>query len=455
MTDQQRFDTLGKWVGSVEITPSWNRLEKEGASFRRAYDACPLCVPARTSLATGKNPLASGMLLNDLAGVHARDNTTIHELLASSGYEVAHVGVNHISVKPSLAEKVPFSLFYTDDDYARDAKDAGLDISRRDYQRDMVMENADGKYIPRPYSNTKVAPWPYETRHFKDVVFGRKACEFLRGKHERPFALFVCLWAPHPPLTVPKEYFDLFPPDAFTLAPTVGRVNDDEPHCYVSSASRQLGLNPPQKGWKEGMAAHAALTRLADDQLGLILSALGQSDYRDNTLIVATTDHGEQMGEHDMYQKMEMYESATHVPAIFKLPGATPRSSDVPISHLDFVPTIIDLLDLDVDKDTFEGQSLAPFITHGTAVCQKDVFSLYNGNHAYGDVRRMIVRGNLKLIYAGGEWELFDLSADPFESHNVFADPAYGTEGESMRKALLAWSKQNHDSYTDYKEGKE
>lgn len=77
MTDQQRADTLGMISGNTEITPALNQLARESTVFERAYNTCPLCVPARTALATGMNPIKNGMQLNDLPGKYARDNETI------------------------------------------------------------------------------------------------------------------------------------------------------------------------------------------------------------------------------------------------------------------------------------------------------------------------------------------------------------------------------------------
>ena len=94
MTDQQRADTLGMMSGNTEITPALNQLARESTVFERAYNTCPLCVPARTALATGMNPIKNGMQLNDLPGKYARDNETIHQMFYKAGYEVAHVGVN-------------------------------------------------------------------------------------------------------------------------------------------------------------------------------------------------------------------------------------------------------------------------------------------------------------------------------------------------------------------------
>lgn len=447
MTDQQRFDTLNMNVGGVDVAPTWSKMAKDSAFFERAYDTCPLCVPSRTSLSTGINPIKNGMMLNDLKGVYAKDNKPIHEMLFESGYEVAHVGVNHISLMPKLEDRIPYTTFLTDADYNAYATAKGIDVSRQEYQCDIVKENCEGLYIDRPYSNTKVAIWHHEIKDFKDVWFADNAIDFINGKHDKPFALFVCFWAPHPPLTVPQEYLDLFPPENFTLPETTGRPNKDELRSYSTGSPRQLANNPPTKGWKEGWSAHAALTRLCDDQLKRIINALKDNGVYDDTFLVCTTDHGEQMGEHNMYQKMEMYESAVRVPAIFKVPGCSPHTFKTDITHLDFVPTILDYL-LEQDVSGFEGISLMNSIRTGEEPPKRDIFSVYNGNHKYGDTRRMIVSYPYKLIYDGKDCELFNLEKDPKETINLKdIEPEVK---QSLLLRLKAWSEKNGDPLVKY-----
>ena len=179
MTDQQRADTLGTVVNGQEITPNWNALYADSVSFSKAYDSCPLCVPARTSLATGMNPLHTGMLLNDLPGKYAKDNIPLHEYLYRNGYEVAHVGVNHISLNPKLKDRIVFSRWVDDESYREYAEGKGFDISRQPLQCDYVQENCEGEYKKRPYSNTKVMEWGYSLEDFKDIWFTDKAVEYM------------------------------------------------------------------------------------------------------------------------------------------------------------------------------------------------------------------------------------------------------------------------------------
>lgn len=453
MTDQQRADTIGMTCGQTQVTPNLSRLSDNSTVFERAYNACPLCVPARTALATGQNPIKNGMMLNDLPGKHARSNRTIHQMLYDSGYEVAHIGVNHISIKPGLKSSLPFAAWEDDDTYAAYADDNGLKIKRKEEDSVVIDELSDGIYEKHRYSNAHTSIWPYALEDFKDVWFTGKALKYLNQKHEKPFALFLYLWAPHPPLIVPKEYWDLFDEASISLPPGTGIPSDGEPALRRRGAAAQLGEYPPEHGWKEGWHAHLALSRLCDDQIGRIEAALKENGLAEHTVMVFTTDHGEHMGQHRMYQKMELYEPAVRVPAIFYVPGSSPKRFSTPVSHLDFVPTLSELLGFDVPPQ-LEGRSLASSILKGIKPEERPVYSVYCGNHQYGDMRRMIVRGKYKYIYDNREEELYDLENDPHERKNLCEDPRFKEIAASLYCQLRDWAQKQEDPFFKEKKRK-
>lgn len=445
MTDQQRFDTLYRTEGGREITPAFNRLGREGTYFERMYDACPLCVPARTALATGRNPLQNGMMLNDLPGKYARDNMPIHEILKRNGYQTVHIGVNHISIQPPLRERVSFDAWEDDDTYARYRAQKGFPVKRNPDNTMEVMELGESGYRSKRYSNARVSLWEGAQNDFKDIWFADRALEFLKNQAKPPFALFVCLWSPHPPLMVPEKYWEMFCDMPVTLPANTGIPARNEPASRRKGAPANLAAVPPVGGWEEGMRAHYALTRLCDDQFARVRQALEDCSEWDNTMVVYTADHGEHMGQHKMYQKMEMYEAAVRVPAVIRFPGAKPgHTVCTPVSHLDIVPTIADCLGLETEKG-FEGKSLKQTVLLGEEPKQHDIFSVYCGNHEFGDIRRMIVRGEWKYIFDGEEGELFNLKDDPLEENNLSGEEAYRDKRLELHQALAEWGRKNGD----------
>lgn len=450
MTDQQRADTLGMSVGGREVTPCLNLLSKESTVFERAYDACPLCVPARTALATGINPVKSGMMLNDLPGTYAKNHETIHQMLFKAGYEVAHIGVNHISVKPALKDSLPFAAWEDDDTYRTYARERGLDIDRKPEDSVVIDELSDGVYEKHRYSNARTSIWPYDLDDFKDVWFTTKAVDFLAMEHKKPFALFLYLWAPHPPLVVPKEHWDLFDEKDICLPPGTGNASFGQPENRKKGAAAQLGCYPPEGGWQQGWHAHLALSHLCDEQMGRIRSTLSSCGLADNTMVVFTADHGEHMGQHGMYQKMEMYEPAVRVPAIFHLPKTPSCRLNTAVSHLDFVPTLIDILGLETGNP-LDGHSLKESILTGKEPKAWPVFGVYCGNHQFGDMRRMIVKENFKYIYDNVAEELYDLSSDPYEQTNLCSNSYQNGKFRMIARELYCqledWASKQEDPF--------
>lgn len=453
MTDQQRADTLGMISGGKEVTPELNRLAEESVVFERTYNTCPLCVPARTALATGINPIKNGMMLNDLEGKYAQNHQTIHQMLFEAGYEVAHIGVNHISVKPPLKESMPYVVWEDDNTYEAYAKEKGITIQRKEEDSVVIDEMADGEYKRRRYSNARTSIWPYDLEDFKDVWFTNRAVEYLHKQHEKPFALFLYMWAPHPPLIVPKEHWDVFDESQIILPPYTGEKSIGEPENRCRGVAAQLGQYPPKNGWKEGWHAHLALSHLCDSQIGKIRETLRKTGLDNNTMLVFTTDHGEHMGQHSMYQKMEMYEPAVRVPAIFHIPGEENKVLSTAVSHLDFVPTLIDMLNLRTYND-LDGQSLKESILNGTEPEERPIFGVYCGNHQFGDMRRMVVKGRYKYIYDNTTEELYDLQADPDERYNLCLNSQFREVANELYNQLKEFAFRNRDPFFKKKKRK-
>ncbi len=452
MTDQQRIDTINTIIDGKIVTPTINKLIAGGANFQSAYNSCPLCVPARTALATGINPVESGMMLNDLAGRLAREDVTLHERLYNAGYDIAHIGMHHIVTKPNIKEKLPFSYFYDEFDYEAYAKKQEMNISRpAEDSRTVYLDFPDG-IRPHTYSNHRVSDWQYSLENFKDYVFASKAMEYIKQEHENPFALFVCLWAPHPPLVVPEPYASMFDPEKMQLPENVAKIPDREPTSRRQGAAAQLGEDISMEEWKKVWAAHMGLTRMCDDQLARIINTLKETNQLDDTLIVFTVDHGDALGQHTMYQKMEMYEQSVRVPAVFSGKDIVNKSFSNPISHLNFVPTILDLLDVECDYE-FEMPSLAKCLTSGIESPNQPIFAYYCGNKDFCGPRRMVVYNGYKLVYDGSdEFELFLLDSDPLEMNNLANDPDYDAVKKNLYELLKAQAIKNDDplAYIDF-----
>ena len=448
MTDHQRADSPGMVQAGVEVTPHLNRLASRSTVFTRAYTACPLCVPARTALATGLYPTRTGVVHNDWKGATAGDFKPIHEYLAEAGYEVGHVGVHHIRVAPPVEQRVCFSKWVDPRHHARHLEGLGIDPEPPEgieaFKR-KVVDRADGRPTEQHYSNARAGVWPHPAEHFLDSYLAQEAVEFLRHVRSRPFALFVCLWAPHPPLRVPEPYASTFHPDALDLPGNVGVPASGEPPGRRQAVAAQLAEGVSMEQWRRAWAAHLGLVNLADAAIGSILEALSASGRAPNTIVCFTADHGEHLGQHRMYQKMEMYEPALRVPMLIRAPGGRAARSDVPVSHLDVVPTLLELLKLEADLP-LDGMSLAPCVLRGTPPPERPVFALFNGNVGVAFPRRAVVTRRYKYVCAPEEGrELYDLADDPLEMNNLDGHPSHRDVEERLHEECRAWGKAHGD----------
>ena len=451
MTDHQRADSLFMEQCGREVTPNLNRLAREGMVFERAYDTCPLCVPARTALATGVYPTKNGVVYNDWKGVTAGGFEPLHKALQKAGYEIGHIGVDHIRVKPPMREQ-GFEFFSNQEDYEAWAAAKNVKTVRKPEELVTVQEEVDGQYVEKKYSGHRVSQWenPFET--LKDIYFRDHSLEFLRQLPEgKLFAMFTYLWAPHPPLRVPEPYASMYPPEKLVLPDNIGITAEGEPPLRRKGVPAQLAEQVPKEEWRQVWSAHLALTTMADDVLGMILEELKKQGKYENTCVVFTADHGDSLGQHQMYQKMEMYEESVKIPLVIRLPGAKTGKTAKLVSHLDLKPTLCEIGG--ASAGACDGRSLVPFLEGKEELEQKPAYIQYSGNPSYGTIRRAVVTERYKYIYDSSHaHELYDLEKDPHEMNNVADDPRYETVLKELHEACKRFH-QDHQDYFDW-EGK-
>lgn len=445
MTDHQRADSLFMEQCGREVTPNLNQLAREGMVFERAYDTCPLCVPARTALATGIYPTKNGVVYNDWEGVTATSLEPFHKTLQKAGYEIGHIGVDHIKVKPSMRQQ-GLDFFINQEDYEDWAKAKNVKTVRKPEELTTVQEEVDGHYIEAKYSGHKVSIWENPLETFKDMYFLGRSLEFLRRTSgEKPFAMFTYLWAPHPPLRVPEPYASMYPPENVVLPENVGMMAKGEPSLRRKGVPAQLAEHVSEEEWREAWSAHLALTTMADEVLGTILEELKRQGKYENTCIIVTSDHGDNLGQHRMYQKMEMYEEAVKVPLVIRHPGAKSGHTAKLVSHLDLKPTLCEIAGTDAGEG--DGHSLLPFLEGKADLDRKAAFIQYSGNPSYGTIRRAMVTEQYKYVYdSNHDHELYDFFKDPHEMNNVAADPQY----QEVLQQLYQECKKFHQQHNDY-----
>ncbi|WP_297406379.1 sulfatase-like hydrolase/transferase [uncultured Cetobacterium sp.] len=443
-TDHQRADTIGMIQCDQEVTPNLNKLAQEGINFLNTYTTCPLCVPARTSLATGQFPTKTEVVINDLKNIpeKTRDLKTLHEYLYENSYDISHFGMQHITLIPSLEKRVSFKEFISDDDYEKVCLENNLPIFGTEEDRVKVKELHGNIIEERNYTGSRVSYFEKEEKLFRDRFYLDNVLNYLKKEDfKNPVALFVNIWAPHPPLTVLKEYMDKFPNPI--LPENLNKKANGEPLNRREGIAAQLAEDKDENHWKEVWSAYLGLTNYADKLIGEIINKFKEKNEYDNTIFVFTADHGDHLGQHKMFQKMEMYDQAIKVPFILKVPNLKNKTIEFNTSHLDILPTVLDLLDINLTRKV-SGESLLKYFDKSK---DRYVYSQYSGNQvAVGDIRRSVVGDGFKYIFdPRDKEELFSLEDDPLEMNNLAQDKNYFEKKEQLKEQLKNFLNKEND----------
>ena len=225
--------------------------------------------------------------------------------------------------------------------------------------------------------------------------------------------------------------------------------------------------------WRVVIARYWGLCTLVDRYVGRILQSLRDRGLYDNTLIVFTSDHGAMMGSHRMILKNMAFEESARVPLLVKLPGqSTTRNIPAPVSQIDLVPTLLDLLHQEAPAH-LQGKSLRPVLEDPTATAG-DVFFEFHGINAlvHNDVKRdplpdyiaqittreqalaalanpvrsIITPDGWKFNYSTlGEEELYNLTQDPGETQNLAHTPQHRQKLDDLAHRIKRWQKQTGD----------
>ena len=428
-TDQHRGDCLGIEGHPVLQTPNLDWLGASGVRFSRAYSACPVCVPARRTLLSGRKPANHGLLMNGQAPLPW---PTLPGVLAEAGYQTHLVAKAHFGQPPG---ELGFQSVCwadgpragTDNDYQRFLRENGVDWPRA----------SDAHGIPS--NGFPVRSFHLDERfHFSNWC-ADNAIDFLRNRDaDRPFFLMVNFIHPHQPLTPPAFYYERYM--AMDLPePYVGdwaRVFDGpvrglQPECW------RLCLDPPVM--KQVRAAYYGSINHVDDQVARFLS---HHVLPDNTLVVFTSDHGEMLGDHQWLRKRNPYEPSARVPMLFNFPGPMEvrqqRVVDHPVELMDIMPTLLDAAGAPV-PDTVDGQSMMPLLRDPSHAWRDYLHGECAVVPTAGGGMQYLTDGRRKYVWLPGQGaeQFFDLEVDPREIVNLADDPARADEIATWRSRLI------------------
>ena len=453
MTDQQRRDTIAAYGGVHEATPNLDEFAREATVFERAYCATPLCVPTRTAIYTGMLPHRSGVVVNGWTPKEKPyaqlkpEIPTLYEHLASHGYEVTHVGVDHLRSVSPVHERVP-DMHYVGSKHHRDyLKETGLEPADLSWTKAPCPEYDDGELINFNYTSPRPGRNPLPSEDFLDFFWAREAERAIAGLNpSRPQFIQTLFWAPHPPIVAPEPYYSMYRPEDVRLPETVGVWYEGQPPSLMFHIPGHFGAFHNRDGWREPWAVYLGLVRLVDECVGRVVAALKRRGIWDDALVIFMLDHGDMMGSHALHQKMCMYEDSARVALMVKPAGGRKVESVKGLaSHLDIAPTVCDCLGLPALPDG-DGVSLRPMLDGETESVRDELFIEFNGNSGRSFEQRCLVRGKYKYIHTKGDRdELYDLDADPMEKRSLAAEPAFAEKRTELRARLADFMRETGD----------
>src|SRR5713101_3286084 len=362
LPDQQRADTLACYKGKKVHAPNLNKLASESVVFERTYVTHPVCTPSRSSLMTGTWPHINGCNRNNVP--LDRRFRVFPDMMDDKDYHTAYMGKWH------LGEEGPAG---------RGFHEWISTESRGDYANFLISTGVTPDKQDGRFSELAVSNLPLELSRPKFLE--KHACEFIEKHFRDPFILVVAFVEPHSPYNGPLN--DEHPLSEIDLSLTATLPESENiPLRYRLMREWQqaeavldrerlpkqffFGITPEEyRGIKQ---RYLGLVTLVDQSIGAILGCLERCRLSDDTIVVHTSDHGDSLGAHHLFGKEVMFEEAGRVPWLIRLPGQTRQKMiSQPVSHIDFVPTLLDLLGQSNHLQC-AGKSLLPLINDATAL---------------------------------------------------------------------------------------
>ena len=456
LVDQLRAFELGCYGNPVIRTPHIDRLAAEGVRFELGVTNNPVCTPARSCLLTGQYGRTCtgeiGNVADDPPCPRRRrlPDPTLAEALRAAGYRTALIGKWHIDPSPLT---VGFDYAYYP-----------LTIHR--YRGQRFLEN------------DRLGP---VVEGFAPEHELARVDRYLAEQGGQPFFLFYNISLPHMPIgptEMPDRYATLYAPEAVPLRGNVfrqGKLAHDEHWFRIYqtwdyfwrmagapcwNAAPECGYPDPKTGalpsdtlpagfnLRNLYALYYGATTWVDDLVGALMASLGRHGLDRDTLVVFTSDHGDNLGSHHLFNKDCLYEESLRIPYILWHPGtlAAQVNAAQVATLVDLMPTVLDWAGIEIPR-TVQGQSLAPVargereaLDLNAAYIETDAFffgrptvGIRTPTHLYG----AHTAGQGGALAEG--WGFYDLRSDALQEHDLLPTREQAAYAAELRAQLRAW----------------
>ncbi len=431
--DQLRAFEVGCYGNPVVHTPNMDRLAAEGLRVETAVSNFPVCMPARSVMLSGQyNRTCTGGASNvsypgrqgdfnmpeypDYGRPHLPD-PTLPEVLRDQGYQTAVIGKWHIHSWP---HEVGFDHYL-------------IPRVHHCHSGQLFTEDGEAEFSPSGFS----------------VDYEAKRVEaFLQQPHKKPFFLYYSISPPHNPLRdAPDKYLTMYDPSEIPLRPNIDLSQPLKDQDYWFKVYRwdfryyNLHLPyaeylPPDYDLRQLIAEYYGLTTWVDDCLGRVLAVLDETGLAENTIVIFTSDHGDNLGSNGLVQKGGPNEEAIRIPLILRGPGTDIQGkrviSESVASLVDLPPTILARSGI-CTPDHFQGQDMLD----------------PKREHAFTETRFGIGIRTLRHLYflpfleksnlAEAPQFFFDLETDPYQMNNLAGTGQQYKTASDLNHILRQW----------------
>ncbi|MEQ7128751.1 arylsulfatase [Actinopolymorpha sp. B11F2] len=449
--DQWRGDCLSADGHELVHTPHLDALAARGARFRRGYSATPTCIPARAALMTGLSQ-RSHRRIGFENGRPWDYSTTMAGEFGRAGYQTQAIGKMHVYPERT---RLGFDDVILHDGYLHYVRKRQRPYEEFDDYLPWLRMQAGASAVEDfcdngVNSNSMVArPWDKpEAWHPTSWTVTQAMSWLYRRDPRSPFFLYLSFDRPHPPFDPPAWAYEQYLAEE-PYHPVVGDwVEALEPyyqdwrHNPFAARMKPAVLHRARAGYY-GHLAHLDL------QINRFLEILGEFGLAEDTIVCFISDHGEMLGEHNLFQKGLPYEGAARIPFLLSGPGIEAgQVRDEIVELRDVMPTLLNAAGLK-PPGTVEGRSVLPLLADPPAASWRD--HLHGEHPHFQQTLHWIADDRWKYIWwsHSGQEQLFDLAADPKECHDLAADPACSSDMDRLRGLLVEQLRGREEGYVD------
>lgn len=443
MDDQHRGDYLGCAGASWLRTPNMDALAREGARFANFYCAVPSCTPARTSLLTGLTPWNHGMLgyMNNIAQYY---RLTMPQFFSEMGYDTVVSGKNHFGPPRNTQGYKTINL---EEGWYSKNKNGFI----CDYEA-WFNRMAPGKDINATglsYNDNRGGhPFPYDDQLHATHWTADRAIDFLKkSPAESPWFLKLSFQRPHPPFDPPKRWMDYYENIDLPM-PEVSAWAQEKYKRKTASMEQMPEASSavfPLKEIKASRAAYAGSISFVDEQIGRVIKVLKETNQYENTFILFCSDHGEMLGDQNMWRKCRPYQPSANIPLIVRWPSGVGdfhykrgQTRYELVELRDIFPTFAEVCHLTIPSK-IDGESILKIL--GGTADWRTTLSMEHSLEYEPDNAWVAIRDNrYKYVFytLTGLEQLYDLQKDPYELNSIVGESSAENAYKKLYEALAA-----------------